>query len=454
MVELVEALPASVDTLVIGAGVIGSAIAMHLAERGVDVVAIDPDLGGALSSSERNAGGARATWWRRVNIELCAATIDWFRLNAAAVGFRQLGYLWLYPPDLWPGAVRHVDDQNVLARNVELLEPAEITRRWPFVDNLDGVSGGTFSPLDGLVNANAVREHYRARARAAGGRFVDRAFAESSEGDGDRIGTVRVRLLENASAAERVLIHGAPSRDRIRAVACRRVVNAAGPWASRVASALGWSVPCRAVRRQVSLVRCRDVDLSACGMIVDTTGCYFHHEAGGLVLAGFSPPDDPPGFSFVYDGRAFFEAEIWPRLAHRISAMDRLEHVRGWAGLYELSPDNSALLGPVAGFSNVFEAHSFSGRGVMQSYGAALALAELITEGRSRASTPARSMATDSPPAPSSRRNFTSEVPLRRAGDGGHRGRGEARVAAKLGRAEIRRRFDRHREGSGGRLPF
>jgi glycine/D-amino acid oxidase-like deaminating enzyme len=100
-----------------------------------------------------------------------------------------------------------------------------------------------------------------------------------------------------------------------------------------------------------------------------------------MLLAGYSPPDDPPGYRFDYDGRVFFETQIWPRLAERISAMDRIEHVRGWAGLYELSPDNSALLGPVEGLENAFEIHSFSGRGVMQSYGAALALAELIATG-------------------------------------------------------------------------
>jgi glycine/D-amino acid oxidase-like deaminating enzyme len=128
-------------------------------------------------------------------------------------------------------------------------------------------------------------------------------------------------------------------------------------------------------------VACRDVDLSPYGMIVDTSGCYMHHEGGDMLLAGYSPPGDPAGYRFDYDGSVFFETEIWPRLAERVSAMDRIQHVRGWAGLYELSPDNSALLGAVEGLENAFEIHSFSGRGVMQSYGAGLALAELMVTG-------------------------------------------------------------------------
>jgi glycine/D-amino acid oxidase-like deaminating enzyme len=361
--------------------VAGSALAMHLAEMGeAGVLVVDPDLAGSLSSSERNAGGVRATWWQRVNIDLCARTIDHFRAHAADLGFRPHGYLWLYGPDLWRGAQAHVALQNALGREVELLTPAELHRRWPFIDQLDGVAGATFSPKDGLVNPNLVKEHYRARARAAGARFLDRRLVVGVERDGDRVHAARVRVLDDEPAAHAALVGQAPAGPEER-IGCGRIVNAAGPWAVLVAGMLGAPVPCRAVRRQLSLVACRDVDLSPHGMIVDSSGCYLHSEGGDLVLAGYSPPSDPAGYRFDYDGSAFFEAEIWPRLAARISAMDRLQHVRGWAGLYELSPDNSALVGPVEGLDNAFEIHSFSGRGVMQSYAAAMALAELMTAG-------------------------------------------------------------------------
>jgi glycine/D-amino acid oxidase-like deaminating enzyme len=46
-----------------------------------------------------------------------------------------------------------------------------------------------------------------------------------------------------------------------------------------------------------------------------------------------------------------------------------------------VTPDRSGIAGAVAGFSNLFEAHSFTGRGVMQSYAIARNVAALLATG-------------------------------------------------------------------------
>ncbi|HTI32772.1 MAG TPA: FAD-dependent oxidoreductase, partial [Miltoncostaea sp.] len=255
-------------TLIVGAGLAGSAVAMHLAEMGHDgVVVVDPDLAGVRSSSELNAGGVRATWWQPVNVELCAATIDWFAERPEEFGLRQRGYLWLHGPDRFAAAAERVTMQNGFGRDIELLSPQEVHDRWPIIDEVSDLGGATFSPRDGLVNPNAVREHYRERARAGGVRFVDRTVVTGVRRDGDRVAHVEVRDVEDGDEAVHVLEGERPHGDR-DAIACERVVNAAGPWAVQVAELLGVPVPCRAVPRQICVMASHDVDMSDHGMIV------------------------------------------------------------------------------------------------------------------------------------------------------------------------------------------
>jgi len=369
--------------IVIGAGIVGSSIAMGLAQRGKRTLAIDIDLSGRLSSSEKNAGGVRATWWEAVNISLCRASINYYESIAAEVGFRQKGYLWLYDSATWPKALAHIDLQRSLGHPIETLTAQQVNQRVPEIDRLEGIEGATFSRKDGLINPNLLKNHYRDRARAMGAEFRDGVYiyAIDNDANGVRLDTWHADEPMTDAALMRMMTQDGPGEAEVghlEKLEADALVIAGGAWSRNVLGLLGLKDYSEPIRRQISVVDNRESNLAAYGMIVDTTGLYFHND-GPHVLAGYSPPE-PPGYHFNYDGEEFFRKEIWPRMYARMSCFERLRHVTGWAGLYEVSPDRSAIIGIAA--PSVFEAHSFSGRGVMQSWGAGQALAGFVATGK------------------------------------------------------------------------
>ncbi len=397
--------PERADVLIAGGGIIGSAIAWALARRGVGgITVVDVDLAGIYAASELNAGGARATWWQPVNIATCHATLGFFREHAREFGFRPHGYLWLYDDrDLFARAREKSRLQNEFDLGVELLTPADLRERFPIVDRgLDELEGATFSPRDGIVNPNAVRQWFRQQAEALGVRFLNRHYIDGVTtrlaGSGsarviDAVDVVEVRAVdpadEGGALRHALTAHHVPPELRLgeSRVRCAILVNCLGAWSPLLSAKIGVGDPTEPVRRQITLcdVRRTDwppgVDVDGLGMVVDASNVYFHPE-GAHFLAGYSVPEEPSGYDFTYDGAEFFERHVWPRLAHRCSMFERCRHAGGWAGLYAVTPDRSGIAGLVDGFANLFEAHSFTGRGVMQSYGVGVAMAELITTGR------------------------------------------------------------------------
>src|SRR5579885_2266159 len=233
-------------TLVIGAGVLGSSVAWHLARLGErDVRVIDFDLEGSLSSSELNAGGVRASFAQPANIAMSKLSIEYFASVAADVGYRACGYLWLHGPEKLKGALASRERQLALGWPSEVWDVAELRRRVPFIDKTDGIAGAVFAPRDGLVNPNLLKNHYRKKAMELGVAFSDRMLLSGAEypAGGVRLeASVFPRVLAPEDKVE--ILSGNfsrfnPGKTRFEA---ERVINCAGAWAASVARVLGY--PC------------------------------------------------------------------------------------------------------------------------------------------------------------------------------------------------------------------
>ena len=86
------------EVVVIGAGVIGTSIAYHLAKRGCrDVIVLEKEETIGSGSSAKAAGGIRQQFCNEVNIRLSIESIKFFECFEEEIGsvidFRQCGYL-------------------------------------------------------------------------------------------------------------------------------------------------------------------------------------------------------------------------------------------------------------------------------------------------------------------------------------------------------------------------
>jgi len=132
----------------------------------------------------------------------------------------------------------------------------------------------------------------------------------------------------------------------------------------------------------VFVVDCKE-PLTGAGLMIDPTGLYFRPE-GKFYLTGIQPPedDDPDVEDFEID-HEFFDREIWPRLAHRVSAMQALKVQSAWCCHYDLNTlDHNAILGCHPELPSFVIACGFSGHGLQHSPGVGRAISELVNHGR------------------------------------------------------------------------
>jgi sarcosine oxidase, subunit beta len=354
------------DVAIIGAGVIGCSVAFHLARLGCpNVVLIEKEsLPGSGSTSKAN-GGIRAQFTTDVNIAMSLASMDILDALADEIGeppvYRKAGYLFLTGDETRFAAMKAAASfQRARGVSVHALDADAVRVLAPYAAG--PIVGGTFGPRDGFIEAGALTNFFLREATRSG--VKARYGAEVTGIERDAKGIFRL----TTTAGE------------LRAPV---VVNAAGPFAGRVAALLGVDVPVVPVRRHLLVSGPCAALPPVIPMTIDAdTGILIRRE-GKRVLIAYSNPDEPPGFNSAFDPE--FPLRIAEALDARFPAVGEagLDIKRSWAGLYEVTPDHHAILGPVEGVPGFFVVAGFSGHGIMHAPAAGRAAAELIVRGRS-----------------------------------------------------------------------
>lgn len=349
--------------VVVGAGVTGLSIAYHLARRGVGRVVVLERERIASGATGKSVGGIRQQFSDELNIRLARHSVAVFERFRDEFGvdcdFRQYGYLLLATtPDEQALFERNVRLQRSLGVPVELLGPDEAGRMVPGL-RTDDVRIATFCARDGYADPYSVAMGFAGAARRLGVQILE--------------GVEVVGIPVRAGRAGGVVTTTGMIEAEV-------VVNAAGAWAAQVAALAGVALPIQAYRRQVFVTGPTDALPERLPLVIDfRTHFYFRREGAG-VLVGMTDPDEPPGFQTHVDWS--FAERVLTQALHRIPPLATAAVLRGWAGLYDTTPDGNPILGPLPQVENFFVAAGFSGHGFMQSPAVGEAIAELIVAGR------------------------------------------------------------------------
>ncbi len=350
------------DIVIIGGGVIGVSIAYHLAlKKAGRIILLEKGQLGEGSTS-RCVGGIRSQFSTEINIFFSLESIKTFERFEEEFGtnpeFKRIGYLFLATTELEMRVFKeNIKLQRKFGIPVELLNPDEIKARWPYL-RVDDILGGTFCPWDGYAGPNEVLSGFVSGAKKAGVRIYEGTEVLGISLSKGKVNGVKTKREEISTPI---------------------VVNAGGPFASAIGEMAGVKIPVKPLRRQIFITAPFRLTNQAIPLTIDFhKGWYFRQEVDGLLLSG--PLDSEPSFNLGIDYEAM--AETSENAIYRVPALERAHIARGWAGLYEISPDHHAILGKVPEVEGFILANGFSGHGFQHSPAVGKVITELIVEGK------------------------------------------------------------------------
>lgn len=355
------------DVVIVGGGIVGASVAWHLTEAGCrSVLIVERESHQGKGSTGKSMGGVRAQFATKPNIQMSLYSIPFYaefeeRLGHPS-GYRGQGYLFVAT---LPKHLEYLETNQRLQKSLGLTQARmmsceEISALVPQL-RCDDVLGGSFCPIDGFIDPYSVMTGYTARACEQGATIWR--------------STPVTAIHHNDAGITGVETSRGP-------VSTRVVVDAAGPWAANAAALAGVKLPVEPMRRMLVPTEPFDSVSHEIPMVVDmSSGFHFRPESLGFLLA-WNDPEEKMGFNTNFEP-SFIE-KVLTLAADRVPCFENLavNPKRAWAGLYEMSPDHHAIIGPVPEVTGFYCANGFSGHGAMHSPATGRMVADLILHGK------------------------------------------------------------------------
>ena len=361
----------SADVVVIGGGVNGASIAMHLARMGAGKVLLLERGHLASGATGRSGAMVREHYLHPTLVKMATEAAQVFRNFEDTVGgdarFPETGRLLLFGERDEPAARANVEMNRELGVNIHTLTPAEITDIVPRVQ-LDGIVLGVYEPNAGHADPMATTYAYAEQAQRHGAEILTECAVESIKVAGGRVVGVQTEggLIETNT-----------------------VVAVTGPWSNKLAAPIGEPLPITPIRVQMVHLR-RPPSLEAFTTIVldYTTGMYVRMNAGFKSLVGGESKKDlseivnPDGYGLNADHDTI--EKYWDRAKSRIPEFAAATPMGGYGSIYDMAPDGNPILDRSQVVDGLYWAVGFSGHGFKLSPVVGRMVAELVLHGESK----------------------------------------------------------------------
>lgn len=360
-------LPKTADFVILGAGVMGTSIAFHLARRKAGkIIIVDKDHVGR-GGSGRSSGLIRMHYSYPPEVQLALVSLSMFQRWQDYVGapgdFRQTGFVRIVHPNETEKLKRNVDLQRRVGVEVMLIgqdELKELEPDWM----VDDVRLAAYEPESGYGDGAGVANDFLSRARDLGVTYLPRTQATDFRA---QAGRVRGVVTDQGEIETPV------------------VIAATGPWTRPLFQRVGYELLIEPEYHQVAILKnAPGMKGGGCACIDSVTATYFRSDGPDKFLIGDfygQRPVDPDNFP-----QQAYEADLEgliERAARRIPKLTNAEVMRGVTGVYDMTPDSRPLIGPVAGIAGLYVCAGFSGMGFKISPAVGLVMSELLLDGRS-----------------------------------------------------------------------
>ncbi len=354
------------DVIIIGAGIHGTSLAFHLAQRGVKATLLEKRFV-AAGATGRSSGLVRMHYDTEIDSRLAWESFRYFRNWSEMVGgncgFTRTGFIQIVARKDIDALRANVAMQQRVGIPSLLISAEDVSRLAPdfLTDDFDFAA---FEPESGYAMPSDTAAAFSTAARNLGTRLVQDCAVTGLQISGGRI--------EGVETTKGVF--SAPV-----------VVNAAGAWAGQLNKMAGLELPYDTWRHDTMFVkRPAQIGPSHPTVIDFPKEMYFRPE-GNLTLVGLedgNPLGESPESDCEHAKAGFVEKAI-DRICERIPVMEQGGLHSAHGGYDGITPDQRPMLG-LAGLDGFYLDCGFSGTGFKIGPAVGLCMAELILDGAAK----------------------------------------------------------------------